>query len=84
VIVHSRWNQQLLLRARVSSVSMIDQGIDAADLQPLPSAVRFPGRFVIFSGGKLEFRKAHDIALIAFRQVRARYPEALFADGVAQ
>jgi glycosyltransferase involved in cell wall biosynthesis len=46
-------------------------------MQPLPRASHFPGRFVIFSGGKLEFRKGQDIVLAAFRRFRARYPEAL-------
>lgn len=77
LVVHSRWNQQLLLRAGITRVSIIHQGIDAADLQPLPYTARFPGRFVIFSGGKLEFRKGQDIVLEAFRRFHARYPEAL-------
>jgi glycosyltransferase involved in cell wall biosynthesis len=77
LIVHSRWNQRLLLRAGITQVSIIHQGIDAADLQSQPCAARFPGHFVIFSGGKLEFRKGQDIVLAAFHQVRMRYPEAI-------
>ena len=34
-------------------------------------------RFCVFSGGKLEHRKAQDIVLAAFRSFAARHPEAL-------
>jgi len=37
----------------------------------------FGDRFVVFSGGKLEFRKAQDIVLAAFRIFHERHPEAL-------
>jgi glycosyltransferase involved in cell wall biosynthesis len=77
MIVHSRWNQRLLDEAGIRNVMLAHQGIDATEMQPLARVGRFPGRFVIFSGGKLEFRKGQDIVLAAFRRFHARYPEAL-------
>jgi glycosyltransferase involved in cell wall biosynthesis len=77
LIVHSTWNQRVLDEADIRYVAMIHQGIDASEMHPLPRAGHFPGRFVIFSGGKLEFRKGQDIVLVAFRRFRERYPEAL-------
>ncbi len=45
---------------------------------PAPRAGSIPGnRFVVFSGGKLEFRKGQDLVLAAFRAFHHRHPEAL-------
>jgi glycosyltransferase involved in cell wall biosynthesis len=77
MIVHSTWNWRVLDAAGIRNVTLAHQGIDAAEMHPLPRAGHFPGRFVIFSGGKLEFRKGQDIVLAAFRRFQARYPEAL-------
>jgi glycosyltransferase involved in cell wall biosynthesis len=77
MIVHSSWNRRLLDEAGIRNVALAHQGIDPIELQPLPRVGHFPGRFVIFSGGKLEFRKSQDIVLAAFRRFHAHYPEAL-------
>ena len=37
----------------------------------------FDDRFVIFSGGKLEYRKGQDIVIAAFKIFQKRHPEAL-------
>jgi glycosyltransferase involved in cell wall biosynthesis len=38
--------------------------------------VDWTGRFVVFSGGKLERRKGQDILMAAFKQFRDRHPRA--------
>jgi glycosyltransferase involved in cell wall biosynthesis len=53
------------------------QGVNSADWHPAPRDSVFAGRFAIFSGGKLEFRKGQDIVIAAFRRFRAKHPEAL-------
>jgi glycosyltransferase involved in cell wall biosynthesis len=77
LIVHSRWGYQVLAAAGIPGAIVALQGIDPEEIYPLPRTGRFPGRFVVFSGGKLEFRKGQDIVLAAFRRFLARYPEAL-------
>ncbi|MBF0166469.1 MAG: glycosyltransferase family 4 protein [Alphaproteobacteria bacterium] len=77
VIAGSTWNAVLLEAAGVPRVHLVIQGIDQGAFHPAPKAGLLPGRFVIFSGGKLEFRKGQDIVLTAFRQFRKRHPEAL-------
>ena len=77
IIVHSTFNKALLETKGFVNVGLAFQGIDETEMQPLPPAGRFPGRFAIFSGGKLEFRKGQDIVLAAFRIFRERHPEAL-------
>jgi glycosyltransferase involved in cell wall biosynthesis len=53
------------------------QGVDTTVFHPGPASGRFADRFVIFSGGKLEFRKGQDIVVAAFRAFHERHPEAL-------
>src|SRR6185437_8484478 len=52
-------------------------GVDISLYHPAPRAGLFPGRFAVFSGGKLEFRKGQDLVLAAFRAFRQRHKEAL-------
>lgn len=77
VIAGSTWNAVLLEAAGVPSVSLVIQGIDTGAFSPAPKAGLLPGRFVVFSGGKLEFRKGQDIVLAAFKIFKQRHPEAL-------
>jgi glycosyltransferase involved in cell wall biosynthesis len=53
------------------------QGIDPTLFHPRPFDENSRDRFVIFSGGKLEFRKGQDIVLEAVRRFRERHPETL-------
>ncbi len=77
IVVHSTYNRDLLLEQGLSDVGCAFQGIDPSELPALPPTGRFGDRFVIFSGGKLEFRKGQDIVLAAFRRFHERHPEAL-------
>jgi len=77
LVVHSTYNRDLLLEQGLSDIGCAFQGIDPDELPVLPPARRFGDRFVIFSGGKLEFRKGQDIVLAAFRRFHERHPEAL-------
>jgi glycosyltransferase involved in cell wall biosynthesis len=77
VIAGSTWNAVLLEAADVPRISLVIQGIDTGTFSPAPKAGLLKDRFVIFSGGKLEFRKGQDIVLAAFKRFRQRHPEAL-------
>ncbi|CAO3425388.1 glycosyltransferase family 4 protein [Azospirillum doebereinerae] len=77
IVVHSTYNRDLLLEQGVLDVGCAFQGIDPSELPTLPPTGRFGDRFVIFSGGKLEFRKGQDIVLTAFHRFHERHPEAL-------
>ncbi len=86
-VAGSSWNAQTLQEAGLGPVATVMQGIDPALFHPGPprGAVRdenardgrFKNRFVVFSGGKLEYRKGQDLVLLAFREFAARHPEAL-------
>jgi tetratricopeptide (TPR) repeat protein/glycosyltransferase involved in cell wall biosynthesis len=77
IVAGSSWNAQILKRYGIESVAMVPQGIDPTVFHPAPRSTLLKDRFVIFSGGKLEYRKGQDIVIAAFRQFRDRHPEAL-------
>ncbi len=76
-IAISKWNADFLESLNVGPVHLCYQGIDGTLFQPGPRSGLYGDRFVIFSGGKFEFRKGQDIVLAAFKIFRARHPEAL-------
>lgn len=77
ILVGSTWNLEVLKRNGLSEVSFVMQGIDASLFHPRPKSGMFAGRFAIFSGGKLEIRKAQDAVIAAFKAFRARHPDAV-------
>ena len=77
LVVHSTFNRDLLAEQGITGVACAFQGVDFDELRPVPPAKRFGDRFVVFSGGKLEFRKGQDIVLAAFRRFHERHPDAL-------
>jgi glycosyltransferase involved in cell wall biosynthesis len=79
MIVHSSFNRQLLEDKGVPNVRVALQGIDPSEIGPGQGTGRFGDRFVVFSGGKLEFRKGQDIVLAAFAIFQRRHPDALLA-----
>jgi len=81
IITGSTWNKEILEAHGLTHVVNVFQGIDANLFRPAEpggdKASNYPGRFVIFSGGKLEYRKAQDVVIAAFRQFHGKHPEAL-------
>ncbi|SMF43311.1 Glycosyltransferase involved in cell wall bisynthesis [Azospirillum oryzae] len=77
IVVHSTYNKQLLEIWGFDNVGLAFQGIDPTEMVEAAPSGQFGDRFVIFSGGKLEFRKGQDIVLAAFRYFRQRHPDAL-------
>ena len=81
VVAGSTWNAAVLRAAGVRNVVTILQGIDPelwCQTAPDPGfAARLAGRFALFSGGKLEFRKGQDIVLAAFRRFHSLHPDAV-------
>jgi glycosyltransferase involved in cell wall biosynthesis len=77
IVAGSSWNADVLRSLGLDSVVTCFQGVDTDVFYPAPPSGRLAERFVIFSGGKLEFRKGQDIVVAAFRAFRERHPEAL-------
>jgi tetratricopeptide (TPR) repeat protein/glycosyltransferase involved in cell wall biosynthesis len=81
IVAGSTWNAELLRANGVERVAMVMQGIDPTVFHPAPRAGLFPGRFVVFSGGKLEYRKGQDLVIAAFREFAKRHKDALLVVG---
>lgn len=77
IITHSSYNVRLLREAGLPDVRLAFQGIDETDMVRLTPRKVFGNRFVVFSGGKLEFRKGQDLVVEAFKRFHARHPDAL-------
>ncbi|MCA3344611.1 MAG: glycosyltransferase family 4 protein [Roseomonas sp.] len=77
IIAGSSWNAEVLRAHGAPAVELVLQGIDPALFHPAPRRGLFPGRFVVFSGGKLEARKGQDNVIAAWRIFAERRPDAL-------
>lgn len=77
VVVHSSYNRDLLAAQGLTEIGLAFQGIDPTEMGPRTATGRFGDRFVVFSGGKLEFRKGQDIVLEAFRRFHQRHPDSV-------
>jgi predicted O-linked N-acetylglucosamine transferase (SPINDLY family)/glycosyltransferase involved in cell wall biosynthesis/ADP-heptose:LPS heptosyltransferase len=77
ILAGSKWNADKLTNCGLTNVCHVIQGIDPTIFHPAPRSNLFGDRFVIFSGGKLEYRKGQDIVVAAFKIFQARHPDAL-------
>jgi glycosyltransferase involved in cell wall biosynthesis len=78
LVVASEWNAALLRANTRKPVTLIHEGIDPSLFHPGPrSGLLDSGRFYVFSGGKVEFRKGHDLTLAAFREFSRRHDDAV-------
>lgn len=77
IVAGSTWNQQLLEAAGAPRVELVLQGVDTSHFHPGPRRNLFPGRFLVFSGGKVEHRKGQDLVVRAFRIFAERHRDAL-------
>ena len=74
VVAGSSWCEQQLRCFGMPHTSTILQGIDAKRFKVQPPRSD-DGRFIVFSGGKFEFRKGQDIVLAAMRIVMQHHPD---------
>lgn len=77
LIAISRWNQAYLASLGLAPVHLCWQGIDTTLFTPGQTSGLYKDRFIVFSGGKFEFRKAQDIVVAAFKRFYARHPDSL-------
>lgn len=77
IIAGSSWNRDVIRDHGFEAAAFVSQGVDLERFKPREKAGHFPGRFVVFSGGKLELRKGQDIVLEAFKKFHERHPDAL-------
>ena len=76
IVAGSRWNEAMIGRCGLP-VSYCPQGVDLEIFNPGPRRGMFGGRFAVFSGGKLEYRKGQDLVVAAFQRFHTRHPDSL-------
>jgi glycosyltransferase involved in cell wall biosynthesis len=77
VVAGSAWNRRLLNAYGIDAVETIFQGVDPTLFHPGQKTGLFNDRFLVFSGGKAETRKAQDLVLAAFRRFSAKRRDAM-------
>ena len=77
IITGSTWNQRVLEANGCKNVTTIMQGVDHTIFHAENKASPTPERFLVFSGGKLEFRKGQDLVVKAFSRFVEIYPDAV-------
>jgi glycosyltransferase involved in cell wall biosynthesis len=77
LITGSTWCEEVFRANGITNVKTVIQGIEPSIFHPAPRAGVLEGRFAVFSGGKLEFRKGQDLVVLAFRAFAERHPEAI-------
>jgi glycosyltransferase involved in cell wall biosynthesis len=78
LVCASEWNASLLRAKLDVPVEVIHEGVDPSLFHPAPkSGMIDAGRFYIFSGGKIEFRKAQDLVIKAFKVFSERHADAV-------
>ncbi|WP_158747755.1 glycosyltransferase family 4 protein [Acidisphaera sp. L21] len=77
IIAGSGWNRDVLEGQGVQNVRTVLQGVDQTSFHPAPKSGVLGDRFIVFSGGKLEYRKGQDLVVAAFRVFAQRHADAL-------
>lgn len=75
VFAGSQWNVERLVASGVKRVQVLQQGVDFERFKPLPIP---PNKaFVVFSGGKYEYRKGQDYVVAAMRHFMTQRPDVV-------
>jgi glycosyltransferase involved in cell wall biosynthesis len=73
----SSWNTRVLKEHGLANIDTFLQGVDLGLFSP--KRKQDNEKFIIFSGGKLEYRKGQDIIVVAFREFVKNHPDAILA-----
>ncbi|MDA8637467.1 glycosyltransferase family 4 protein [Rhodospirillales bacterium] len=76
-VAGSTWNADVLKSWGIPNVETVFQGVDINLFRPITRTNAYEGKFAVFSGGKLDFRKGQDIVLAAFKRFAESHPDAV-------
>jgi glycosyltransferase involved in cell wall biosynthesis len=77
IITGSGWNESVLRGYGLNNVETVLQGVDPTLFHPASRSGMFGQKFLVFSGGKLEFRKGQDLVIRAFAEFGKRHSDAV-------
>lgn len=78
IVAGSTWCEYQLRIGGVNRTATVLQGVDPANFFPVPYREE-DGRFIVFSGGKFEYRKGQDLVIAAMRVFMQRHLDAYLA-----
>lgn len=78
IVAGSSWCEHQLRIGGIHNTATILQGIDPANFYPVPYRPD-DGRFIVFSGGKFEYRKGQDLVIAAMRVFMERHSDVYLA-----
>ena len=78
IVAGSSWCEYQLRIGGIPNTSTILQGIDPTNFYTVPPR-KDDGRFIVFSGGKFEYRKGQDLVIAAMRVFMQRHQDAYLA-----
>ncbi|MGR3320296.1 MAG: tetratricopeptide repeat protein [Candidatus Anammoxibacter sp.] len=77
IAVGSSWCGEVLESHGFSKTKTVIQGIDPALFHKMGSKEKYNDSFVIFSGGKFEFRKGQDLVIRAAKVMQEKYKDVM-------
>lgn len=81
VVAGSTWCRDILRDLGLKTCAAVLQGVDTGRFHcGLSVKTRFKDRFVVFSGGKIEFRKGQDLVIRAFKALQDRHDDVLLVN----
>jgi len=81
IVAGSKWCGKILKDFGIDNCSTIIQGIDPGRFHTgYAVKERFQNNFVIFSGGKIEYRKGQDLVIRAFKVLQDKYDDVLLVN----
>jgi len=81
IVAGSTWCEEILRHHGLGQTVTVCQGVDPAIFNMYENQKSFfENRFVVFSGGKLEFRKGQDLVIRAFRVLQERHEDVLLVN----
>lgn len=81
IVTGSKWCEEALRNHGLKSVTTIIQGVDPQLFNPAHNEKEFfKDRFVVFSGGKFEFRKGQDIVIRAYKVLQDRHADVMLVN----
>lgn len=78
IVAGSTWCKNILTEHGIENAETIIQGVDASLFHAaIGDKDHFEDKFVVFSGGKMELRKGHDLVIRAFKALQDRHDDVL-------
>ena len=75
----STWNVEKMNEKGIMNTGVLIQGVDHSLFYP-GKKEKLQDKFVIFSGGKFEFRKGQDIVIKAFKELHKKYKDMILVN----